>query len=34
MTRVRISTTVDDQLLEQAREAKAGMPDSTPVDDA
>jgi post-segregation antitoxin (ccd killing protein) len=34
MTRVRISTTVDQQLLEQAREAKAGVPDSALVDDA
>ncbi|MHB8290045.1 MAG: type II toxin-antitoxin system CcdA family antitoxin [Acidimicrobiales bacterium] len=34
MTRVRISTTVDQQLLEQAREVKAGVPDSALVDDA
>lgn len=34
MTRVRISTTVDRQLLAQAREVKAGMPDSALVDDA
>ena len=34
MSRVRISTTVDQQLLEQAREVKAGVPDSALVDDA
>ena len=34
MTRVRISTTVDQQLLEQARRVKAGMPDSALVDGA
>ena len=34
MPRVRISTTVDQHLLEQAREAKAGAPDSVLVDDA
>ncbi len=34
MTRVRISTTVDQHLLEQAREVKAGVPDSALVDDA
>ena len=34
MARVRISTTVDQQLLEQAREVKAGVPDSVLVDDA
>lgn len=34
MTRVRISTTVDHQLLEQAREVKAGVPDSALIDDA
>lgn len=34
MARVRISTTVDRRLLEQAREVKAGVPDSALVDDA
>jgi len=34
MPRVRISTTVDQQLLKQAREVKAGAPDSALVDDA
>ncbi|MGH9043643.1 MAG: hypothetical protein ACRDVP_02190 [Acidimicrobiales bacterium] len=34
MTRVRISTTVDQQLLELAREVKAGVPDSALVDEA
>ncbi|MHB8219881.1 MAG: type II toxin-antitoxin system CcdA family antitoxin [Acidimicrobiales bacterium] len=34
MTRVRISTTVDQQLLEQAREVRAGVPDSALVEDA
>ena len=34
MPRVRISTTVDQQLLERAREVKAGVPDSALVDDA
>lgn len=34
MTRVRISTTVDQQLLARAREVKAGVPDSALVDDA
>lgn len=34
MARVRISTTVDQQLLDQARAVKAGAPDSVLVDDA
>jgi antitoxin MazE5 len=34
MPRVRISTTVDQQLLEQARQVKAGVQDSALVDDA
>lgn len=34
MARVRISTTVDEQLLEQARAVKAGAPDSALIDDA
>ena len=34
MIRVRISTTVDQQLLEQARKVKAGVPDSKLVDAA
>lgn len=34
MSRVRISTTVDEQLLHQAREAKPGAPDSVLVDAA
>jgi post-segregation antitoxin (ccd killing protein) len=34
MARVRISTTVDQQLLEQARGVRAGVPDSALVDDA
>ena len=34
MTRVRISTTVDEQLLARAREVKTGVPDSALVDDA
>ena len=34
MPRVRISTTVDQNLLEQAREVKEGMPDSALIDDA
>ena len=34
MPRVRISTTVDQRLLEQARAAKAGAPDSAVIDDA
>lgn len=34
MTRVRISTTVDQALLEQVRAVKAGAPDSALVDDA
>ncbi|MDA8373236.1 MAG: hypothetical protein M0Z91_03095 [Actinomycetota bacterium] len=34
MSRVRISTTVDQQLLEQARKVKAGVPDSVLVDAA
>lgn len=34
MTRVRLSTTVDEQLLEDARQARAGKPDSVVIDDA
>jgi hypothetical protein len=34
MTRVRLSTTVDGQLLEEARRARAGKPDSVLIDDA
>jgi hypothetical protein len=34
MTRVRLSTTVDGQLLEDARQARAGKPDSVLIDDA
>lgn len=34
MTRVRISTTVDEQLLGQARVVKAGAPDSVLIDEA
>lgn len=34
MARVRISTTVDEQLLEQARGVKVGAPDSALIDDA
>jgi len=34
MPRVRISTTVDQQLLDEAREVKEGMPDSALIDDA
>jgi len=34
MTRVRISTTVDEQLLGDARRALEGKPDSIVIDDA
>ena len=34
MTRVRLSTTVDAQLLEDARQVRAGKPDSVLIDDA
>jgi len=34
MTRVRLSTTVDQQLLEEARQARAGKPDSVLIDNA
>lgn len=34
MTRVRLSTTVDEQLLVDARRARAGKPDSVVIDDA
>jgi hypothetical protein len=34
MTRVRLSTTVDEQLLQDARQARAGKPDSVVIDDA
>jgi hypothetical protein len=34
MTRVRISTTVDQQLLEEARRELKGKPDSVVIDDA
>jgi hypothetical protein len=34
MTRVRLSTTVDQQLLEGARRALEGKPDSIVIDDA
>ena len=34
MARVRISTTVDQQLLQQARAVKEGVPDSSLIDDA
>ncbi|MBV8463348.1 MAG: antitoxin MazE5 [Acidimicrobiales bacterium] len=34
MARVRISTTVDEQLLEDARQALEGKPDSIVIDDA
>jgi hypothetical protein len=34
MARVRLSTTVDKQLLEDARQARAGKPDSVLIDDA
>jgi len=34
MTRVRISTTVDGQLLEEARRVREGKPDSIVIDDA
>ncbi len=34
MTRVRLSTNVDEQLLEDARRALEGKPDSIVIDDA
>jgi len=34
MTRVRLSTTVDQQLLEDARRVHEGKPDSIVIDDA
>jgi len=34
MTRVRLSTTVDEQLLEDARRVHPGKPDSVVIDDA
>ena len=34
MTRVRLSTTVDEQLLEDARRVHEGKPDSIVIDDA
>jgi hypothetical protein len=34
MTRVRLSTTVDEQLLEGARRAREGKPDSIVIDEA
>ena len=34
MTRVRLSTTVDAQLLEDARRVREGKPDSIVIDDA
>ena len=34
MPRIRISTTVDQQLLERAREVKEGVPDSALIDAA
>jgi hypothetical protein len=34
MARVRISTTVDASLLEEARRAREGKPDSVVIDDA
>jgi hypothetical protein len=34
MTRVRLSTTVDEQLLEDARRTLEGKPDSIVIDDA
>jgi hypothetical protein len=34
MARVRVSTTVDRELLERAREARAGAPDSVLLDQA
>lgn len=34
MARVRLSTTVDEQLLEDARQTRAGKPDSVLIDDA
>lgn len=34
MTRVRLSTTVDEQLLEDARKVRKGEPDSIVIDDA
>ena len=34
MTRVRVSTTVDEQLLEEARRARTGVNDATLLDEA
>ena len=34
MPRVRLSTTVDEQLLEEARQVRKGEPDSIVIDDA
>lgn len=34
MARVRVSTTVDEQLLARARRARAGLADSTLIDEA
>ncbi|HWF14698.1 MAG TPA: antitoxin MazE5 [Acidimicrobiales bacterium] len=34
MTRARLSTTVDEQLLEDARQARAGQPDSVLIEEA
>ena len=34
MARTRISTTVDAELLAQARDARSGMPDSALIDEA
>jgi hypothetical protein len=34
MTRVRVSTTVDEQLLAEARAALAGQPDAAVIDEA
>lgn len=34
MARVRVSTTVDEQLLASAREARAGIPDAALLDEA
>lgn len=34
MSRVRVSTTVDEQLLEEARRARSGLNDATLLDEA
>jgi hypothetical protein len=34
MARVRVSTTVDEHLLENARRARTGLPDSALIDEA